>query len=435
MLVVIPRQPEPALERGFIAAVLAQGIDPDDELAELRELARTALVDPVGEIVQHRPRPERRTYVGKGKLEELKHAYKEAGAEVLLVDDELDPAQQRTLEDALHARVVDRTQLILDIFAQHAVSAEGKLQVELAQLEYNLPRMRGMWQHLERLGGGVGTRGPGESQLESDRRIARRRITLLRRRLKELSKQREVRRKERKRVEAPTVALAGYTNVGKSTLLNALTGAEVSVENRLFETLDPTTRAFEFEGRRYLVTDTVGFIRRLPTELVEGFAATLEETLVADLILHVVDATASDELLDEHARAVLTILHDIGADDLPLEVVINKIDTVDALRRRRLANRFPEAVQISARTGQGLDALRERIAERFADRFEAVHLLLPYEDGGKLAELYELGAPIDEREDQPEGVYIRARLPRRELRRFASYLVAEARTEPARRAR
>src|SRR5947199_10333697 len=197
MLVVVPRQPEPALERGFIAAVLAQGIDPDDELAELRELARTALVDPVGEVVQHRPRPERRTYVGKGKLEELKHAYKEAGAEVLLVDDELDPAQQRTLEDALQARVVDRTQLILDIFAQHATSAEGKLQVELAQLEYNLPRMRGMWQHLERLGGGmgslgagVGTRGPGESQLETDRRIARRRIMLLRPRLNDLSKTR-----------------------------------------------------------------------------------------------------------------------------------------------------------------------------------------------------------------------------------------------------
>src|SRR5947199_7294375 len=197
MLVVIPRQPEPALERGFIAAVLAQGIDPDDELAELRELARTALVEPVGEVIQHRPRPERRTYLGKGKLDELKSAYRNAGAEVLVVDDELQPAQQRTLEDALQARVVDRTQLILDIFAQHATSAEGKLQVELAQLEYNLPRMRGMWQHLERLGGGmgslgagVGTRGPGESQLETDRRIARRRIMLLRPRLNDLSKTR-----------------------------------------------------------------------------------------------------------------------------------------------------------------------------------------------------------------------------------------------------
>ncbi|TML29958.1 MAG: GTPase HflX [Actinobacteria bacterium] len=422
--VVIQRQPDPALERGFIAAVLAQGVDSEDELAELRELARTALVKPVGAIVQHRPRPQRRTYLGKGKLEELKRTYKESGAEVLLVDDELDPAQQRTLEDTLQARVVDRTQLILDIFAQHAVSAEGKLQVELAQLEYNLPRMRGMWQHLERLGGGVGTRGPGESQLESDRRIARRRITLLRRRLKELSKQRDVRRRERRRAEAPTVALAGYTNAGKSTLLNALTDAEVSVNDRLFETLDPTTRAFDHDGRKYLVTDTVGFIRRLPTQLVEGFAATLEETLVADLVLHVVDASAGDGRLEEQARAVAAVLRDIGADELPLELVLNKIDAVDALRRRRLENLFPEAVQVSALTGEGLGALRERVAERFSDRFEAVRLFLPYEDGGKLAELYSLGAPIEEREDQPDGVLVRARLPRRELRRFARYLVA-----------
>ncbi len=421
---MIQRQPDAALERGFIAAVLAQGADSEDELAELRELARTALVEPIGAIVQHRPRPEQRTYLGKGKLEELKHAYKESGAEVLLVDDELDPAQQRTLEDTLQARVVDRTQLILDIFAQHAVSAEGKLQVELAQLEYNLPRMRGMWQHLERLGGGVGTRGPGESQLETDRRIARRRITLLRRRLKELRTQRDVRRKERRRAEAPTVALAGYTNVGKSTLLNSLADADVSVNDRLFETLDPTTRAFDHDGRKYLVTDTVGFIRRLPTQLVEGFAATLEETLVADLVLHVVDASADDERIDEQTRAVAAVLHEIGADALPLELVLNKIDAVDPLRRRRLADRFPEALQVSALTGEGLEALRERLAERFADRFEAVRLFLPYRDGGKLAELYALGAPIEEREDQAEGVLVRARLPRRELRRFARYLVA-----------
>jgi GTP-binding protein HflX len=427
-------QPDPALERGFIAAVLAQGVDSEAELAELRELAETALVAPIGELVQHRRRPERLTYVGKGKLEELKRSYREAGAEVLLVDDELEPVQQRTLENALQARVVDRTQLILDIFAQHAKSAEGKLQVELAQLEYNLPRMRGMWQHLERLGGGVGTRGPGESQLETDRRLARRRITLVRRRLLDLQKQREVRRKKRQRAEAPTVALAGYTNVGKSTLLNALTAAAVSVNDRLFETLDPTTRAFEHDARRYLVTDTVGFIRRLPTELVEGFAATLEETLVADLLLHVVDASVTDDRLEEQASAVEGVLREIGAAELPLEVVVNKIDTVDALRRRRLANRFPGAVQISALSGEGLDDLRARIAERFSDRFEAVHLFLPYEQGGKLAELYELGAPIEEREDQADGVYVRARLPRRELRRFASYLVAEARSEAARRA-
>jgi GTP-binding protein HflX len=432
---VIPRQPESAVEHGFIAAVLAQGTDPESELAELRELARTALVEPVGVLVQHRANPDRRTYVGKGKLEELKRAYRDAGAEVLVVDDELAPAQQRTLEDALQARVVDRTQLILDIFAQHARSAEGKLQVELAQLEYNLPRMRGMWQHLERLGGGLGTRGPGESQLETDRRLARRRITLLRGRLKELRKQRDVRRKERRRAEVPTVALAGYTNVGKSTLLNALTGADVSVENRLFETLDPTTRGFDFDGRRYLVTDTVGFIRRLPTQLVEGFAATLEETLVADLVLHVVDATASDDQLDGQVASVEQVLHEIGADELPRELAINKIDAVDPLRRRRLSNRFPGAVQISALSGEGLEDLRSRIAERFSDRFEPVRLLLPYDEGGKLAELYALGAPIESREDHEEGVLVHARLPRRELRRFAPYLVAEARSERATRSR
>jgi GTP-binding protein HflX len=203
----------------------------------------------------------------------------------------------------------------------------------------------------------------------------------------------------------------------------------------LFETLDPTTRSFEYDGRRYLVTDTVGFIRRLPTQLVQGFAATLEETLVADLLLLVVDASAPDERFDEQEAAVRGVLHDIGADDLPLEVVVNKIDAVDPLRRRRLANRVPDAVQISALSGKGLDELQRRIAERFADRFETVHLFLPYEDGGKLAELYALGAPIDEREDGPDGVHIRARLPRREVRRFARYLVAEARSEPARRAR
>jgi GTPase len=356
---------------------------------------------------------------------------------VLLVDDELSPTQQRTLENALTARVVDRTQLILDIFAQHAVSAEGKLQVELAQLEYNLPRMRGQWQHLERLGGGrgtvgagVGTRGPGESQLETDRRLARRRIAILRKRLKALSKQRETRRKARVRSETPTVALAGYTNVGKSTLLNVLTDANVPVENRLFETLDPTTRGFDHEGRRYLVTDTVGFIRRLPHQLVEGFASTLEETLSADLVLHVLDASEPDDRLDEMRVAVESVLREIGAQELPVVQILNKIDGVDPLGRRRLANGYPDALQVSALTGEGLDELRAEIAGRFAERFEAVRLLLPYDEGGKLAELYALGAPIDEREDGPDGVHVRARLPRREVPRFAPYLVAEAREQP-----
>ena len=425
-----PASPAPGAgaepERGFVLAVLGQGVDPENELAEVRELARTAGVEPVGAVVQHRARPAQRTYVGKGKLDELKHRYRDAGAESLLVDDELDPAQQRFLENALDTRVIDRTQLILDIFAQHATSAEGKLQVELAQLEYNLPRMRGMWQHLERLGGGVGTRGPGESQLESDRRTARRRITLLRRRLKELEKQRATRRRERKRNETPTVALAGYTNVGKSTLLNALTGAEVSVEDQLFHTLDPTTRGFEFEGRRYLVTDTVGFIRRLPHHLVEGFASTLEETLVADVVLHVVDASAPDDEQDRQREAVGDVLHEIGAGELPVVTVLNKIDRVDPLGRRRLTNRFPEAPQVSALTGEGLEELTAELARRFEDRWERVRLLVPYTDGGRLAELYALGAPVEEREDTPDGVLVVARLPRRELQRFAPFLVAES---------
>jgi GTP-binding protein HflX len=401
----------------------------DDELDELRELARTAGVEPVAELVQHRERPDPRTYVGKGKLQELRETFKGSGAESLIVDDELSPVQQKALEDALQARVVDRTQLILDIFAQHAVSAEGKLQVELAQLEYNLPRMRGLWQHLERLGGGVGTRGPGESQLETDRRLARRRVTVLRERLRRLARQRSTRRKARRRSEVPTIALAGYTNVGKSTLLNALTDAGVAVNDRLFETLDPTTRGFEVDGRRYLVTDTVGFIRRLPHQLVEGFAATLEETLVADLVLHVADASAPNGELDAMLAAVDSVLREIGAAELPVELVLNKVDAVDSLRRRRLANRFPDALLVSARTGEGLDELRARVAGRFGERFEVARLLIPYDEGAKLAELYALGTPVDERHDREEGVYIRARLPRRELRRFAPYLVLDPPSE------
>jgi GTPase len=421
---MIPRIPEP--ERGFVLAVLAQGTDPDAELAEITELARTAGVEPVGFVVQHRARPAQRTYVGKGKIEELKEQFKASDAESVIVDGELDPSQQRYLENALNTRVVDRTQLILDIFAQHATSAEGKLQVELAQLDYNLPRMRGMWQHLERLGGGVGTRGPGESQLESDRRMARQRINQLRRKLKDLGKQRATRRKERTRSETPTVALAGYTNVGKSTLLNALTGSDVSVENQLFHTLDPTTRGFEHDGRRYLITDTVGFIRRLPTQLVEGFASTLEETLNADIVLHVVDASAEDDEQDSQREAVDDVLHEIGAADIPVEVVLNKIDRVDPLHRRRLANRFPTAPQVSALTGEGIEELKAEIARRFEDRWERVRMLVPYEEGGKLSELYALGTPIEEREDTPDGVLLIARLPRRELTRFAPFLIADS---------
>ncbi|MEZ5099438.1 MAG: GTPase HflX [Thermoleophilia bacterium] len=419
------RAPDAEPERGVVVAVLGPEVDEEEELGEFRELLRTAGVEPIAEVVQHRARPEPRTYLGKGKLEELIEAAKALEAESVLIDDDLSPGQQRLLEDRLKLRVVDRTQLILDIFAQHAVTAEGKLQVELAQLEYNLPRMRGMWQHLERLGGGIGTRGPGESQLETDRRLARRRISILKERLRGLERQRETQRKARSTSVLPVVALAGYTNVGKSTLLNALTDSEVSVRDRLFETLDPTTRAFEHRGRRYLLSDTVGFIRRLPHQLVEGFKATLEEMVAADLILHVADASASEERLAEMVAAVDAVLKEIGAGSLPVLLVLNKADRLDPLARRRVANRFPEALLVSAATGEGLDVLRERVAEHFSAWFEPVRLLVPYGEGARVAELYELGAPIEQREDTPEGTLLVARLPRRAIPRFAPFLVAE----------
>jgi len=249
---------------------------------------------------------------------------------------------------------------------------------------------------------------------------------VVKRRLAELSRQRATRRQERARTAVPTIALAGYTNSGKSTLLNALTDANVSVEDRLFETLDPTTRAFEEDGRRYLVTDTVGFIRRLPHQLVEGFASTLEETLVADLVLHVADGSQPEDWLVEQLRAVESVLQEIGASALPVLLVLNKIDRLDPLGRRRLLSRFPNAQLISALTSEGLDELRERVVAHFSERFEEVRLLVPYDEGQRLGELYALGMPVDERRDEPEGVFIRARLPRRELVRFAPFIVADA---------
>jgi GTP-binding protein HflX len=416
-----PREPTP--ERGVVIASLPPGADGDDGLAEMRELMRTASVDAVATLTQRRRRPDPRTYLGPGKVDELRELVREVEAEVVVCDDELAPRQQRALEDALQMRVVDRTAVILDIFAQHAHTAEGKLQVELAQLEYTMQRMRGMWKHLERLGGGVGTRGPGETQLESDRRMARRRVSILKSRLTAVADRREVMRRERTRSAMPTVALAGYTNVGKSTLLNALTGSEVRVDDRLFETLDPTTRAFREEGRAYLVTDTVGFIRKLPHGLVEAFAATLEETLAGDLILMVGDASAGEEGLREQLAEVERVLHDIGADAVPHLLVLNKVDRLDALSRRRLANRFPDAVLISAQTGENLDELKHRVAEFFADRYVDVRLLVPHEDGGELSALYSTGAPITAREDAAEGVLVTARLPRELIGRFAAYRV------------
>jgi GTP-binding protein HflX len=380
------------------------------ELEELRELLRTAGVAAVGEMVQRREHPHPNTYLGPGKLEQLRPELGAADANLIACDDELTPRQERNLEAALGMPVIDRTAIILDIFAAHAHTAEGKLQVELAQLEYNLARMRGLWSHLERLGGGIGTRGPGETQIETDRRLARDRIAALRRKLAHVRSNRSVMRAERERAHLPQAALAGYTNAGKSTLLNALTDATVGVGERLFHTLDPTTRLLRSGGRNYLLTDTVGFIRKLPHQLVDAFGATLEESRRADLILHVADGSVPEAELLAMTRAVHDVLHEIGADQVPQLLVLSKADLIDAERRFELARRHPEAVLVSAHTGEGLDALVARIEAEFARTLTDVELLIPYGEGGQLAELHEVSGEL-EREETGEGVRVRARLP------------------------
>jgi GTP-binding protein HflX len=420
------QQPPNGDTRRAVQRALTIGVAPGDlDLTELRELLRTAGVAVAGEMVQRRERPDPDRYFGRGKLTELKQAVKEADANLVAVDDELLPRQERNLEEELGVPVIDRTAIILDIFADHARSAEGKLQVELAQLEYNLARMRGLWTHLERLGagrmdGGIGTRGPGESQIETDRRLARDRISALRRRLRETKATRATMRQERERAGLPTVALAGYTNAGKSTLLNTVTGSEVGVRERLFHTLDPTTRSFEISGRQYLLTDTVGFIRKLPHQLVEAFSATLEEAMGADLIVHVVDASAPEGDMHGMMAAVDDVLDEIGAGDRPRLLALNKVDLLDDEHRRALTFRFPDAVQVSGATGEGVDALRDAIEARFLATLRPMELLVPYAEGGSLSELHDLAGEL-EREDTPEGVRISARVPVAAAQRFERF--------------
>jgi GTP-binding protein HflX len=407
---------------------LCIGAAPQDvDFTELRELLRTAGVAVTGEMSQHRAQPDPDRYFGKGKLAELKRAVKQADANLIACDDELLPRQERNLEEAIGVPVIDRTAIILDIFADHAHTAEGKLQVELAQLEYNLARMRGLWTHLERLGagrmdGGIGTRGPGETQIETDRRLARGRISALKRKLEHTKATRGVMRQERERAALPTVALAGYTNAGKSTLLNALTGADVGVAERLFHTLDPTTRSFEISGRTYLLTDTVGFIRKLPHQLVDAFAATLEEALNADLLLHVVDASVPEDELLAMLDAVDDVLVEVGAAEIPRLLVLNKVDAIDDERRRELSFRHPDAVQVSAETGEGLDTVAEAVESKFLSSLQRMELLVPYEEGSRLSELHDLAGEM-EREDTPAGVRVRARVPAGAAARFERFSV------------
>jgi GTP-binding protein HflX len=400
-----------------MAIGIVDGREQGDPLAELKELLRTAGVATAGEATQQRPKPDPDRYFGRGRLEELKEEIVAADANLVACDQELAPRQERNLEATLGVPVIDRTAVILDIFADHAHSAEGKLQVELAQLQYNLARMRGLWTHLERLGGGIGTRGPGESQIETDRRLARDRISALRRRLAQTEQNRGVMRAQRERSSLPRVALAGYTNAGKSTLLNALTGAEVGVGDRLFHTLDPTTRSLELSGRDFLVTDTVGFIEKLPHQLVEAFKATLEETVLADLIVHVVDASAPEQRRIVDMKAVDEVLEEIGVGEKPRLLVLNKSDLLDEEERREAELGHNDAVLVSAISGEGLDGLRERIEVAFEETLAEVELLIPYSEGGRLHELHEVAGDLV-RTEREDGVLVHAKVPAAELHRF-----------------
>lgn len=412
----------PRARQRALAIGVVDGREEGDPLAELKELLRTSGVATAGEAVQQRAAPDPDRYFGRGRLAELKEQIAACDANLVACDDELAPRQERNLEAALGVPVVDRTAVILDIFADHAHSAAGKLQVELAQLEYNLARMRGLWTHLERLGGGIGTRGPGESQIETDRRLARDRIAALRRRLERLERNRDVMRERRQRSSLPRIALAGYTNAGKSTLLNALTGAEVGVGDRLFHTLDPTTRSFRFAGRDCLLTDTVGFIEKLPHQLVGAFKATLEETVLADLILHVLDAAAPEQRRLADMRAVDAVLEEIGAGDKPRLLVLNKADLLDEEEREEALTRHPDAVLVSALSGEGLEALGTRIEAAFEDTLAEVELLVPYSEGARLSELHEVAGDL-ERTEREDGVLIKGKVPTSELHRFEDLAV------------
>jgi GTP-binding protein HflX len=409
-----------AKQRAYCIASLPEG----ENLDELRELLLTAGVEVVGEMIQRRDAPHPNTYLGPGKVGEARAAARACDANVIACDDELSARQERNLEQELGISVVDRTTIILDIFATHASSAEGKLQVELAQLEYNLARMRGLWTHLERLGGGIGTRGPGETQIETDRRLARNRIAALRRRLEHVRGTRAVMRAERERAALPSIALAGYTNAGKSTLLNALTGSEVPVRDRLFHTLDPSTRMLRIDGRPHLLTDTVGFIRKLPHQLVDAFGATLEETRRADLLLHVIDASADERDREGMRVAVERVLEEIGAGERPRVLALNKADLLDGDAREQLRLRHPDALLVSGATGEGLQELERRIERELRHTLRPMELLVPYTQGGSLAELHDVAGDL-RRQDTPEGVRVRALVPARLAERFARFAVAQ----------
>jgi len=401
----------------------------EESLAELAQLARTAGAEVVGVVRQRLEAPNPAYYIGRGKAQEVADLRRALGANLVIFDDELSPSQQRNLENAIQAKVIDRTVLILDIFARRARTREGQLQVELAQHEYLLPRLAGQWSHLERLGGGIGTRGPGESQLETDRRLIRDRIARLRRELEAVRQHRALYRRRRKRTGTPVVALVGYTNAGKSTLLNALTGAAVLAEDKLFATLDPTTRRLVLPGRQeVLLTDTVGFIQKLPPTVVAAFRATLEELEEADLLLHVVDVSHPNA--DRQVEVVLETLADLGLDEKPVLTVLNKADRLpgpvgpgrleELCRWLRLDP--TGAVLTSATKGWGLAELRRRIQEALTQPMVDVELEIPYEASGVLELVRRQGSIRSERYTL-KGTVLVGRIPPHLVNRLAAYRV------------
>lgn len=406
----------------------------EDSLAELAQLARTAGIEVVGSTTQRLDRPRPATLIGKGKVEELKAVKGKLGPDVIIFDEELSPRQQRNLEEELDLKIVDRTALILDIFAQHARTHEGRLQVELAQYEYRLPRLTRLWTHLARqVGGtaarggpgGVGVRGPGETQLETDRREIGRRIAHLRQQLEEVRTHRRLYRRRRRRAAIPVVAIVGYTNAGKSTLLNALAGSDILVEDKLFATLDPTTRRVPLpRGRAALFTDTVGFIQKLPTQLVAAFQATLEEITEADLLLHIVDITHPN--VWEQSLAVEETLRQIGADDKPLVTALNKIDLLPSTENLPLlieiAHRYPNCVPISALKGTALNLLLRRVQEVLEEDLIPLRALLPHGENNLLGLFHQRGLVKLERYTE-QGIIIEGKLPQELQPKFEKYLI------------
>ncbi|HSK88735.1 MAG TPA: GTPase HflX [Anaerolineales bacterium] len=436
-----PQPTNPPRERAFLVGVELYRqkalLSLEDSLTELALLSDTSGLEVVGELTQKLDRPHVKTYIGPGKVEELKSLVEETLSQVVIFDDELSPRHQRELQEELgkNVKVLDRTALILDIFAQHAHTSEGMLQVELAQYDYYLPRLTGQWTHLERQAGGgggragstggVGLRGPGETQLEVDKRVIRKRISHLKKELEKVSAHRERYRAQRKRSRIPTVALVGYTNAGKSTLLNKIAKSDVYVADQLFATLDPTTRRVELPGGyQALLTDTVGFIQKLPTALVESFHATLEEIVEADLLLHVVDISHPNAL--NQFESVQQTLAELGAQHIPIVTALNKVDQLrDPESARNVVSHFPKAETISALNGNGIKDLLRVIQEELYETYTPIQVRLPYQQGALISLFHEAGR-IERIEHERGGVVMQGRIPGRLLAQFSAWQVSAA---------